>query len=232
MSAKPDVPGHEPSPHLRKLRWTSWIQIAVAGTAYLLAAHYKPFAHWFDFTAFEERHGDWPEMLLMLPLLIAAKALYLRIFRQSTPSAELEAKKRQVAQGRVKRPPLSVRSAFLLGTLALVSLGWYAPEPHGGRILAIAVPLFLLFAAIEFSAVVRPGDSVLPDPRDELLLFFRARMLKVGYVTAILALISLYLVSLFANSYVGLLLPFVLTISLLTPAFLYSRLNRQAGPDE
>jgi di/tricarboxylate transporter len=232
MSAKPDVPGHEPPSYLPKLRWTSWIQIAAAGTAYSLAAHYRPFAHWFDFTAFEERHGAWPEMLLMLPLLIAAKALYPRIFRQSTASADLEATKQQVAQGRVKRPPLSVRSVFLLGALALVSLGWYAPEPHGGRILAIAVPLFLLFAAIEFSAVVRPGDSVLPDPRDELLLFFRARMLKVGYVTAILALISLYLVSLFANTYVGLLLPFVLTISLLTPAFLYSRLNRQAGPDE
>jgi hypothetical protein len=232
MSAKPDVPGHEPPSYLQKLRWTSWIEIAVAGTAYFLAARYRPFAHLFDLTAFEERHGDWPEMLLMLALLIAAKTLYLRIFRQSTLGVELKATKQLVAQGRVKRPPLSVRSVFLLGTLALVSLGWYAPEPHGGRILAIAIPLFLLFAAIEFSAVVRPGDSVLPDPRDELLLFFRARMLKMGYVTAILALISLYLVSLFANTYVSLLLPFVLTISLLTPAFLYSRLNRQAGPDE
>jgi di/tricarboxylate transporter len=232
MSDKPDVPGHKPPSRLHKLRWTTWIEIAVAGAAYLLAARYRPFAHLFDFTAFEERHGDWPEMPLMLAVLIAAKSLYLRFFRHETLSAELEATKRHVAQGRVKRPPLSVRSVFLLCTLALVSLGWYAPEPHGGRILAIAVPLFLLFAAIEFSAVVRPGDSVLPDPRDELLLFFRARMLKVGYITAILALISLYLVSLFANTCVGLLLPFVLTISLLTPAFLYSRLNRQAGPDE
>jgi di/tricarboxylate transporter len=232
MSENPDVLGHKPPSRLRKLRWTSWIELAVVATAYLLAAHYRPFAHWFDFTAFEERHGDWPETLLMLAVLIGSKALYLRIFRQSSPSAELEAMKQQVAQGRVKRPPLSVRSVFLLCTLALVSLGWYAPEPHGGRILAIAVPLFLLFAAIEFNAVVRPGDSVLPDPRDELLLFFRARMLKVGYITAVLALIGLYLVSLFANTYVGLLLPFVLTISLLTPAFLYSRLNHQAGPDE
>jgi hypothetical protein len=231
MSEKPDVPDHEPPSQVRKLRWTSWIELAVAGIAYLLAAHYRPFAHWFDFTAFEERHGDWPETLLMLTVLIAAKALYLRLFRHSTLSAELAATKQQVAQGRLKRLPLSVRSVFLLCTLSLVSLGWYAPEPHGGRILAIAVPLFLLFAAIEFSAVVHPGDSVLPDPRDELLLFFRARMLKVGYITAILALIGLYLVSLFANTYVGLLLPFVLTISLLTPAFLYSRLNRQAGPD-
>jgi len=231
MSENPDMLGHKPPSGLRILGWTSWIELAVVGTAFLLAAHYKPFAHLLDFTAFEERHGDWPETLLMLAVLIALKALYLRTFRQSESRAELAAIKQQVAHGRMKRLPLSVRSVFLLCTLSLVSLGWYAPEPHGGRILAIAVPLFLLFAAIEFSAVVHPGDSVLPDPRDELLLFFRARMLKVGYITAILALIGLYLVSLFANTYVGLLLPFVLTISLLTPAFLYSRLNRQAGPD-
>jgi hypothetical protein len=232
MSENPDVLGHEPSSDARKLSWTSWTWLAVMGAAYLLAAHYRPFAHLFDFTAFEERHGDWPEILLTLTVLIALKAIYLRAFRHSTSRTELEALKQQMAQGRLKRLPLSVRSVFLLCMLSLVSLGWYAPEPHGGRILAIAVPLFLLFAAIEFSAVVRPGESVLPDPRDELLLFFRARMLKVGYITAILALVSLYLVSLFANTYVGLLLPFVLTLSLLTPAFLYSRLNRQAGPDE
>jgi hypothetical protein len=53
-------------------------------------------------------------------------------------------------------------------------------------------------------------------------------MLKVGYVTAILALTALYVASLFASPYVGLLVPIALTISLLVPAFVYRRLDRQA----
>ena len=63
---------------------------------------------------------------------------------------------------------------------------------------------------------------------DELLLFFRARMLKVGYVTTILALTALYVASVFASPYIGLLVPIALTISLLVPAFVYRRLDRQA----
>jgi hypothetical protein len=232
MSEKPDVLGRMPPSRARKFGWASWIELAVAATAYLLALHYRPFANLFGLASFEARHGDWAEILFICTALIVLKSAYLRIFRQSQLLAEIKAAREQLEQGRLKRMPLSVRSAFLLCMLSLVSLGWYAREPYGARILVIAVPLFLLFAAMEFGAVVRPGDSVLPDPQDELLLFFRARMLQVGYVTAILALVGLYLVSLFANAYVGLLLPVVLTISLLTPAFIYSRLNRQAGPDE
>jgi hypothetical protein len=124
--------------------------------------------------------------------------------------------------------PLAARCVFLLGTLGLVCIGWYAPEPHSTKILALAVPLFLLFATLELSIVLRPGDAVLPNPRDELLMFFRARMLKAGYVTAIAALVGLYLTSLFATQYVGLLIPIVLTVSLLVPALVYRRLDHQA----
>jgi hypothetical protein len=81
---------------------------------------------------------------------------------------------------------------------------------------------------LELSTVLRPGDSVLPDPRDELLLFCRARMLKAGYVTAIVALAGLYLTSLFASQYIGLLIPIVLTVSLLVPALVYRRFDQQA----
>jgi hypothetical protein len=52
-------------------------------------------------------------------------------------------------------------------------------------------------------------------------------LLKVGYITAILALATLYIASLFASPYMGLLVPIVLTISLLIPAFTYRRLERQ-----
>jgi len=61
-------------------------------------------------------------------------------------------------------------------------------------------------------------------------MFFRARMLKAGYVTAIAALVGLYLTSLFATQYVGLLLPIVLTVSLLVPAVIYHRLDRLRKP--
>jgi len=54
----------------------------------------------------------------------------------------------------------------------------------------------------------------------------------MGYSIAILSLLTLYLISLFASRYVGVLLPIVLTISLLSPSFLYSRLDRRAAIDE
>jgi len=72
----------------------------------------------------------------------------------------------------------------------------------------------------------------LGDPHDELLNFFKARMLQAGYTTAMLSVSALFLVSLFTPKYVGVLLPVVLTISLLAPAIVYVRLDRQAGTDE
>jgi hypothetical protein len=53
-------------------------------------------------------------------------------------------------------------------------------------------------------------------------------MLKAGYVTAIVALAGLYLTSLFASQYIGLLIPIVLTVSLLVPALVYRRFDQQA----
>jgi hypothetical protein len=123
---------------------------------------------------------------------------------------------------------LAARWAFLLASLGLVCIGWYVPEPHSTKILAFTVPLFVLLATMELSTVLSPGDVVLPNPRDELLMFFRARMLKAGYVTAIAALVGIYLTSLFATQYVGLLIPIALTVSLLVPGLVYYRLDRQA----
>jgi O-antigen ligase len=71
-----------------------------------------------------------------------------------------------------------------------------------------------------------------PDPHDELLKFFKARTLQVGYSTAIFALAALYIVSLSGSRYVAILLPLALAISLLVPAFVYRRLDRRAGADE
>jgi hypothetical protein len=218
--------GQSPQNHWRGL--TRWANTAATIVAVWLVMYFKPFAYLFGLQAFERRHGHWAEISILLAVLIVSKAIYLWGFRRSEQLAELAAVKDDLRQGRLKRMPLAARCAFLLATLGLVCIGWYAPEPHSTKILALAVPLFLLFAAIELSTVLRPGDLVLPNPRDELLMFFRARMLKAGYVTAIAALVGLYLTSLFATQYVGLLLPIVLTVSLLVPALVYHRLDQQA----
>jgi hypothetical protein len=212
-------------------RRRSWTYTATTIAALLLVTYFKPFAYLLGLQAFERRHGDWPEILILCAVLIVSEAIYLWGFRRPEQLAELAAVKEDLRKGRLKRVPLAARCAFLLATLGLVCIGWYAPEPHGPKILAVAVPLFLLFAVLELSTVLRPGDSLLPDPRDELLMFFRARMLKAGYVTAVAALVVLYLTSLFATQYVGLLLPIVLTVSLLVPALVYRRLDRRAETD-
>jgi hypothetical protein len=125
----------------------------------------------------------------------------------------------------------AARWLLILCTLGLVILGWIAPEPFRGRILAVAVPLFLLFCAVELNCIVHPGETYFPDPRDELLAFFRARMLRAGYVASIAALAVLYLTYLFVPMYLGLLLPVVLTACLLVPGLVYNRLDHQAESD-
>ena len=205
-----------------------WISLTIQSAAYVLVIYYRPFANLPGIEAFEVHHGVWPEVAILsgvLMVLTALKEVYLGIFRRSEQRAEFASLKEALLQGRVQRMSMAARCIFLLGALALVSVGWF---PIGTRILAIAVPLFLLFAAVELTCIIYPGETLHPDPHDELLLFFRARMLKVGYVTAILALTALYVASLFASPYMGLLLPIALTVSLLVPAFVYRRLDRQA----
>lgn len=202
-----------------------WIWLTILSAANVFVVYYRPFANLPGIEAFEVHHGIWPEVAILSGVLIVLKAVYLGIFRRSEQRAEFASLKEALLQGRVQRMSLAIRCIFLLGALALVSLGWF---PIGTRILAIAVPLFLLFAAVELTCIIYPSETLHPDPHDELLLFFRARMIKVGYVTAILALTALYVASLFASPYMGLLLPIALTISLLVPAFVYRRLDRQA----
>jgi hypothetical protein len=202
-----------------------WVRLTILSAANGLVVYYRPFANLLGIEAFEVHHGVWPEIAILCGALIGLEAVYLLIFRRSEQLTEFASLKEALLQGRVQRMSLATRCIFLLGALALVSLGWF---PIGTRILALAVPLFLLFAAVELNFIIYPGETLHPDPHDELLLFFRARMLKVGYVTAILALTALYVASLFASPYMGLLVPVALTISLLVPAFVYRRLDRQA----
>ena len=132
----------------------------------------------------------------------------------------------------MKRMSLFARSVFMLLALALVVAGSLLRGPDGTPLLVVGVPMLLLLTAAELATVLLPGDAMLPDPHDELLMFFRSRMLAVGYTVAVLSLAALYVVSLFAARYVETLLPVVLAVSVLVPGLVYRRLDRRAGADE
>lgn len=209
-----------------------WVGFALLLTGCALIPFYMPFARLFGFESFEARHGGGLfDFGIFIVLWSIGKALYLYVFRRRESAAELAAAKDAVAHGRMKRMSLAARWLFIVCTLALVILAWTAPEPHRTHILTISVPLFLLFCAVELNFIVHPGETLLPDPRDELLAFFRARMLQAGYIVAIAALAVLYLIDLVAPKSVGLLLPLVLAACLLVPSLVYKRLDRQAESD-
>lgn len=212
--------------------WGRWIQTAMLGTGTVVVIFYTPFARVFGFESFEARHGgSMLDFSIYMALWIVGKSIYLHLFGRGRIAAEMAAFKDELRHGHVKRMSFAARWLFILCVLGLVCLGWVAPEPHRARILAVAVPLFFLFCAIELNIVVHPGEALLPDPRDELLTFFKSRMLQAGYVASIAALVVLYLTYLFAPAYVGLLLPVGLTACLLVPSVVYNRLDRQAGSD-
>jgi hypothetical protein len=154
----------------------------------------------------------------------------LYIFRRKQRSAEQLRFREDLRAGRVQRISLATRCAVMLASLGLVVTGSLVED--GTIFLMLGGPVLFLFAVEEFNIIMRPGDSVLTNPRDELLAFFKARSLQLGYSIAILSLAVLCLVGLFATRYVGVLLPVALTVSLLAPSLLYSRLDRRAGAAE
>jgi hypothetical protein len=223
---------NRPLPGRHSSSWGRWVELALTLTGALLVLRYTPFAHVPGSASFEARHGGYMfDFYVYMAVWVVGKSIYLYCFRRKQQAAELAAVKDALRHGRVKRMSFAARWLFILGMLGLVVLGWLAPEPHRARILFIAVPLFLLFCAVELNIIVHPGETHFPDPRDELLAFFKARMLQAGYVASIAALVVLYLTYLFAPMYVGLLLPAVLAACLLIPSVVYNRLDHQAGSD-
>jgi hypothetical protein len=183
------------------------------------------FAHLPWFQRFEERHGFWTQLLLAwasIPIVF--------IFRRRRRLTDQLRFRADLRAGRVMRMSLATRCAVMLIALVMVVSG--SLTEHGTLLLMLGGPVLLLFAVEEFNIILRPGNSVLTDPRDELLAFFKARSMQVGYTIAILSMAVLCLVSLFATRYVGALLPVGLTLSLLAPSLFYSRLDRRAGSDE
>jgi hypothetical protein len=211
----------------------NWVELVLFLAGATLVIYYRPLAaHFSAFRTFEERHKVFDvEDFIYVAIWIIGKCLYVYFFGREKWAAEQAVLRGALREGRVQRMPLWARWLFILCFLGLVIVGWMAPQPHHIRILEPAVPLFLLFCAVELNLVVHPGEALLPDPRDELLAFFKSRMLQAGYVAAIAALAALYLVYLFAPAYIGLLLPLVLAACLLVPSLVYIRLDRRAASD-
>ena len=194
------------------------------------AVWYRPLAR-LGYGDFEARHGAWTNIAAVAAVLMLAKTFYHFVWRREQTRAEMAALRADIVSGRLKRMSLAGRCTILAFALALVA-GGSLMGAQGKGLLVVGVPLFLLFAAAELNILLHPGDAMLPNPHDELLLFFKARTLQVGYVTAILLLAALYVASLFGTRYLGLLLAVVLAVSLMVPAFAYRRLDRRAGPNE
>jgi hypothetical protein len=206
--------------------------VAIEIAAMAAAAVFKPLAH-LGLADFEARHGEWPEVVVVGLCFVVARWAYIHFFQREQFRSEWDARLKLLREGRgPRRMSLAARASCLLLALALVTAGSIVPGSNGRALLLIGVPMFVLFVVLELNILLRPGETVTPDPNDELLNFFRARTLHVGYLTAIVSLVVLYLVGLFATRYVEALLPLVLAISLLVPAFAYRRLDRRAGADE
>ena len=204
----------------------TWVDLALVTAASVALRFVLGHFPWFQ--TFEARHTFWADLI---PIWVVCIALPL-FFRRKARLAEQAAFREDLREGRVKRMSLASRSAVMLVSLALVVTASFIQGPYEAVCLVLGVPVLLLFAAEELNIILRPGDSVLTDRHDELLAFFRARTLQVGYSVAILSLVTVYLVSLFASQYVSVLLPIVLTISLLAPSLFYNRLDRRAETDE
>lgn len=205
----------------------AWLDLALC-TATILALRFLVLQHFIWFQRFNAVHGFWAQII---PTWIVV-CIFSAFFRRKARRAEAAAFREDLRQGRVMRISLASRSAIMLAALGLVVSGSLIQGPYSAVCIVLGVPVLLLFAVEELNILLRPGESVRTDRHDELVAFFRARSLQVGYTTAILSLVTLYLVSLFADRYVGVLLPILLTSSLLVPSFLYRQLDRRAAIDE
>jgi hypothetical protein len=205
----------------------AWLDLAVCTTV-ILALRFLVLQHFIWFQRFAASHEFWAQII---PTWVIV-CIFFAFFRRKSRLAEAAGFREDFRQGRVKRMSLASRSAIMLIALGLVLSGSLIQGPYSAVCLVLGVPVLLLFAVEELNILLRPGEAVRTDRHDELLAFFRARTLQLGYTVAILSLVTLYLISLFASRYVSVMLPILLTISLLAPSFLFRRLDRRAAIDE
>ena len=143
------------------------IALVIAGSLLLrfILSHFS----WFQ--KLEEHHRFWTELVPIWLVVIP----FLYFFRRKHRLAENQAYSEDLRQGRVKRMSLVSRCVVILFTLGLVVTGSLMQGPDGTFYLLLGVPAFFLFAGAELVMILRPGNSVLGGPHDELLNFFKAQ---------------------------------------------------------
>lgn len=169
----------------------------------------------------------------LLIVWIIVKAILLSTLFRDQQRAEYHAAVAALRARQVERASLLTRCVIQLVVLGVVTLGWVDHQQNGNwwGLLAF-VPVFIVFALAELSVTLRPGDRLIPDPHDELMQFFRARMLRAGYLSALACMLVVFLASLIAPRYASLLVLVALSVTLLVPGFSYARLDREAAAGE
>ncbi len=173
----------------------------------------------------------WPDTLAWLVLAIGGQALWRHHYRRNQSRADKEQLRADLLNGRLKRISFGSRVFGLLGCLTLVVCG--ETFRHAGRttdttLLLLAWMAFLFFILQETVMLIKPGESLLPDPNDELLAFLRGRALAVGFAAAILGLVAMSLLALLRSDLLALVMPVCLTVSVLVPAWRLHRLEKEA----
>ncbi|HEY4215177.1 MAG TPA: hypothetical protein VGM84_27140 [Steroidobacteraceae bacterium] len=218
---------------LKNSTWADVLGLAAYVAICLLIWKYRPLAHLFADERLDAGGYLVIETTGLLIGWVIAKMILVRAFFRDQQRAEHDAAVTALRAGRVERASLLTRCVVQLVVLGLVTLGWIAHQQDGSwwGLLAF-VPVFIVFALAELSVTLRPGDRLVPDLHDELLQFFRTRMLRAGYLTALACMLVVFLATLIAPAYASLLVLVGLSVTLLVPGFSYVRLDREAAKGE
>ena len=216
-------------------RSSTWVR-AVIITATLMAvvaAHSvdRLFGWRYDRSDLFSPSSSWPDSLAWLLVAVIGKTVWLRVFRKEQRNAERERLRADLLNGRILRMPFAARIGGLLVSLVLAFGGallrqvGHAVEPSMFWIVWAA---FLFFVLQETACLLAPGEALLPDPNDELLAFFRGRVLKAGFSAAVASLATVSLLACFLPVAVAPALPVCLAASVLLPACLLRRFEHEA----
>src|SRR5271168_2325724 len=137
---------------------------------------------WFILSRFSyfQHHFLWA---YLLPPLVVLNLCWRYFYRRKHRLAEEQAYREDLRQGRLKRMSLASRCAVILFALGVVVTGSLIQGPDGTFYLLLGVPAFFILAVAELVTILRPGNAVAGNPHDELLNFFKTRMLQAGYIT-------------------------------------------------
>lgn len=209
----------------RRAMWQSVGTILVAALINVGLLHILRQFDWF------QRFSSAHDFLASLVPMVVFLPLFLFVGRKSRHQAH-RAFSDALRRNQVKRASLSSRACVFLIALLLIAFALSHERHERAAFLFVGATLLGLSALYELNVLLRPGDTVTPDPHDELLVYMRARTLRFGYAISVLSLLTLSVIALFAIQYVSMAVPVALALSLLLPSMFFSRIDRRADIDE